>query len=172
MRFVAGATGVLILISAPVFGALIESLQIPSDGSTVYTSSVLQSGRLFDVVVSGLYRYDVGEPGEFADAQYREDDNNRYTIRFNSVEFDGVRLNANLFDLPNHTYTYYWTGDGSTLAFRIYDEPGGYGDNAGFLQADIHDNAVPEPSTLTLLISCAVAGLSIGVGCWRRRNRA
>jgi hypothetical protein len=92
----------------------------------------------YSIKVTGTYRYDVGEPGEFADAQYREDDNNRWTIRWNSVEFNGIRLSAyNTSFNENHTYTFFVSGTGQPMTFRIYDGPGTYGDNVGNLMATI-----------------------------------
>lgn len=134
--------------------SMIESIQIPSDGSSVYTVNTLLNDILYKVVISGLYRYDVGEPGEFADAQYREDDNDKYSIRYNSVGFNGIRLDADIFDLPNHTHTFSLLGSGGNLSLRIYDEPNSYSDNEGFLDAEIYE--VPEPITLLLLSTGAL----------------
>lgn len=112
---------------------------------------MLQADARYAIVITGLYRYDRGEPGEFADAQYREDDQDRYSIRWNSVEFNAVRLNADVFDLPSHTYTFFLDGLGAWMRFRIYDEPGRYGDNDGGLTAAVYavspgGQPVPSPT--------------------------
>jgi len=126
----------LLVFSSPIEPPL-DQIVIPADGTSVQSNINLESNVTYSIVITGTYRYDVGEPGEFADAQYREDDNNQWTIRWNSVEFNGIRLTADRFDLTNHTYTFYVTGQGQHIAFRIYDEPGTYGDNEGSLTATI-----------------------------------
>ncbi len=148
---------------------------------------VLDKYVRYAIVVTGIYRYDVGEPGEFADAQYREDDNNLWTIRWNSVEFNGIGLPANIFDLENHTYTFYVTGQGSPMTFRMYDEPNTYGDNQGELIATIYayqdgidydpyanyvlsyqvggvENTHTNPATVLGPPSCGTFDLSLGGG--------
>jgi murein DD-endopeptidase MepM/ murein hydrolase activator NlpD len=112
-------------------------LEIPASGEIVETTVKLDMASRYTLVVSGTYRYDVGEPGEFADAQFREDDNDAYSIRWNSVEIDGVASTADTFDLVNHSYGYYIIGTGSVLQLRIVDEPNAYGDNAGSLTATL-----------------------------------
>jgi len=157
----------LLLAGGTTFGqTYLESVDIPSDGATVSTVNTLTGGWLYDVIVSGVFRYDVGEPGEFSDAQYTEDDNDQWTLRINRVEFDGVALNADILDLPTHTYTYHWVGTGSDLDFRIWDEPApeAYYDNEGSLLADVYFIATPEPSTFALL---GMAGLGL---LWYRRR--
>jgi len=138
-------TGVLILtLSPPAIATEMpdnmrtaEQIIIPSDGTLVQSSLILQTGIVYTVEITGVYRYDVGESGEFADAQYREDDNDHWTIRYNSVEFDGQRLSATESDLPGHTYRFLITGHGQALRLQIYDDPWAYYDNAGFLTAKL-----------------------------------
>jgi hypothetical protein len=83
----------------------LDRVIIPADGTIVESDLTLASHVRYSIIVTGTYRYDVGESGEFADAQYREDDNDQWTIRWNSVEFDGIRLAAGFFDLEHHMYT-------------------------------------------------------------------
>jgi len=118
-------------------GDFLDQITIPATGAIVESNLVLVSDVRYVIVVTGTYRYDVGEPGEFADAQYREDDNDQWTIQWNSVEFDGIRLTANVFDVEHHAYTFYITGQGQRMTFRIYDDSGAYGDNEGSLTATI-----------------------------------
>jgi hypothetical protein len=110
---------------------------IPAKGEVVTSSLVLTSGVRFSVVITGVYRYDVAEGGQLADAQYREDDNHLWSVRWNSVEFDGIGLDAYRGDVLTHTYIYYVLGQGNPLTLRMYDEPGRYGDNTGSLTATI-----------------------------------
>jgi hypothetical protein len=116
----------------------LDQITIPANGNIVESNIFLEAHIRYTIVVTGLYRYDIGEPGEYADAQYREDDNDQWTIRFNSVEFDGNRLSASKSDLGNHTYIFYVTGQGQQMTFRIYDEPGSYSDNDGYLTATLY----------------------------------
>lgn len=114
----------------------VEEIQIPSTGAVVQ-SSPLKEDALYKVVITGLFRYDEGEPGEFADAQYREDDNDQF-VRYNNVQFNNERPDADISDLPNHTYSFWYTGTGDVIAFRIYDsDPSAYNDNEGALTAKI-----------------------------------
>lgn len=126
----------LFIFSSPIEPPL-DQIVIPADGTLVQSNINLESNVTYSIVITGTYRYDMGEPGEFADAQYRENDNDQWTIRWNSVEFNGTRLTANTLDLTNHTYTFYVTGQGQHMSFRIYDQPGTYGDNEGSLTATI-----------------------------------
>jgi hypothetical protein len=128
--------------------SLVEQLTIPSDGTVIESVNSLALDTPYLIVITGTYRYDVGEPGEFADAQYREDDNDRWTIRWNSVEFDGVGLPATNSNLENHTYRYYVTGRDRRIKFRIYDLPEEYGDNEGSLAVMIYSLSSPIDSTV------------------------
>lgn len=165
----------------------LDQILIPADGTVVESTVNLENNVRYSIIVTGTYRYDVGEPGEFADAQYREDDNDQWTIRWNSVEFDGIRLTANVFDLDNHTYTFHVTGTGQPMTFRIYDDPGTYGDNEGSLTATIYPfqpgvdrdpyanivlgyealgsgNTHTDPATVLGPPSCGTFDLSLGGG--------
>jgi hypothetical protein len=116
----------------------LDQITIPATGGIAESNLVLENNVRYVIVITGIYRYDVGEPGEFADAQYQEDDNDQWTIRNNLVEFDGIRLTANTFDLEHHTYHFFVTGQGHQIALRIYDVPGSYSDNDGILTATIY----------------------------------
>ena len=128
-----GVATIIEILSPPGF------VIIPANGAVVESNVDLLEGIEYEIVIEGVYRYDSGEPGEFADAQYREDDNNRWTIRFNSVELDGVRLTADIFDLENHRYVFHVVGKGQPMTFRIYDSR--HSDNDGSLTATI---AIPD----------------------------
>lgn len=118
--------------------APIESITIPASGEVVTTQEVLNGNLRYTLIVEGTYRYDTGEPGEFADAQYREDDNDHFSIRWNSVEINGAAPAADTHDLLNHRYSYFIVGNSQSLQLRIVDESDSYGDNAGELVATLY----------------------------------
>lgn len=115
----------------------------PKDtGSAVYSSIILEKDCKYKIVVSGVYQFSVNIDYGYADTQYRMDSFGQYTQRFNSIEFNGERVNADISDVDNHRYTFYWIGDGNTVKFSIYDyvdnSRGAYDDNAGTLKVEIY----------------------------------
>ena len=116
----------------------LDVIIVPATGSIVQSAITLTQGVHYMAVVTGTYRYNVGEPGEFADAQYREDHHDEWTIRWNSVEFNGVGLDAAKLDRAAHRYVFFVAGNGEWLTLRIYDQPGTYGDNAGSLTVELY----------------------------------
>lgn len=126
---------------------LVDQLQIQSNGVVVSSNSNLTQGVKYSLIVQGTYRYDTGEPGEFADAQYREDDNDNWTILNNQFLINGASLQANVADFNNHRYVYHVVGSGEKIIFQIFDlnEDGNpaYADNDGFLQVQIYAGTVP-----------------------------
>lgn len=118
--------------------SFIETIEIPADGTTTQSVAVLDDSAVYRLVISGLYRYDEGERGEFADAQFREDDRDEYSIRYNSVAFDGERLDAALAesDPEQHSFVFYVSGSGAPLSLGISDD--NYRDNEGSLVAELY----------------------------------
>lgn len=132
----------------------------PKDtGSSVESSIVLEKGREYRIVVSGVFQFRRDWDWGFADAQFQMGKGNAYTHAFNSIEFNGERASAAVSDVENHTYTYYRTGDGEKIKFSIFDclttgERGGYDDNTGALRVEIYPatalsvTKVPSPHTI------------------------
>lgn len=101
-------------LTVPAFG--------PKDtGASVNSSIALESGSGYKIVVSGTYQFKVGADWGYADAQYRMGAGKSYNQPFNSIEFDGERVKANIDDVANHTYTFFKTGSGKKLRLSIYD---------------------------------------------------
>ncbi len=123
-------------LSIPAFG--------PKDTGTYVNSSIaLESGFEYKIVIFGTYQFKTGVDWGYADAQYRMGVGKVYNQAFNSIEFDGVRVSADVSDVANHTYTFFKTGDGKKLKLSIYDtyttgERGEYDNNAGSLRAEIY----------------------------------
>jgi len=137
-----------VVLSSPLpQSQFVDQVDIPSTGQTVASNVILASQKKYAIVITGIYRYDIGEVGQLADAQYREDDLGQWRIRYNAVQFNGSRLSADSFDLANHSYTFNVMGSGQAINFRIYDDPWGYDDNEGSLTAAIYavDNNEPTP---------------------------
>ncbi|MBU4492539.1 MAG: DUF11 domain-containing protein [Euryarchaeota archaeon] len=123
-------------LTVPAFG--------PKDtGTSVNSSIALESGSEYKIIVSGTYQFKVGADWGYADAQYRMGAGKSYNQPFNSIEFDGERVKANIDDVANHTYTFFKTGSGKKLRLSIYDtyttgERGEYDNNAGSLKVEIY----------------------------------
>lgn len=128
--------GALEILSIPAFG--------PRDtGTSVKSSTVLESGSEYLIIVSGTYQFKTGVDWGYADAQYRMGAGRVYNQAFNSIEFDGERLSADTGDVANHTYKFYRKGNGRKLVLSIYDatttgERGDYDNNAGNLKVEIY----------------------------------
>ena len=123
------------VFNVPAFG--------PDDtGTSVYSSIVLENDVMYRIVVSGTYQFKLGVDWSYADAQYRMGAGKKYTQEFNSIEFDGVLVSAEIYDIDNHTHTFYLIGNGDEVRFSIYDtyvtgERGDYSNNVGSLKVEI-----------------------------------
>ncbi len=133
---------------APAAAAPLDTLTVPAfgpaaTGSSVDSSIVLDSGAEYRMVVSGIFQFKTGVDWGYADAQYRMGAGRVYSQAFNSIEFDGERVSADISDVVNHTYTFYRKGSGKKLRLSIYDtttmgERGDYDNNAGNLKVEIY----------------------------------
>ncbi|MCB0016224.1 MAG: M23 family metallopeptidase [Anaerolineales bacterium] len=119
----------------------LEEITIPANGNTVYTTISLEAEIHYSVTISGTFRYDAGDPFDFADAQYHTQNNISWN-RGNWVAFNGIRLDANNRDLDNHVHKFFITGKGQPLSLRIIDT--NYGDNSGQLVAIVSKCAADE----------------------------
>lgn len=138
----------LMMIASIASGMPLATIEVPAfgpqdTGSSIYSSIVLEKDCEYKIVVAGVYQFKVGTDWGYADAQYRMGAGHKYTQRFNSIEFDGERVNADVSDVENHTYTFYRIGNGTKLRFSIFDcyttgERGGYDDNAGSLKIEMY----------------------------------
>ncbi len=163
----------------------LDQIIIPSSGTTVESAINLESNVRYSIVVTGTFRYDIdNNPSRTADAQYYTHDFVTWH-RLNYVRFDNIRLDANIFDLDNHTHTFYVTGKGQPLSLSIYDT--NYSDNTGSLTATIYpyqqgvdrdpyanivlgfqalgsSNTHTDPATVLGPPSCGTFDLSLGGG--------
>ena len=120
MRRIIGAlivVGILVVIPAGVQAQRsdtpVDTVYVPAfgpkdTGSIVYSSIILEKDCKYKIVVSGVYQFNVNMDYGYADAQYRMDSSGQYTQRFNSIEFNGERVNADISDIDNHRYTFYY----------------------------------------------------------------
>ncbi len=128
--------------------AALDTLNVPAfgqkdTGSYVNSSIVLESGAEYSIVISGTFQFKTGVDWGYADAQYRMGAGRNYNQPFNSIEFDGERLSADVSDIASHTYTFNRKGNGSKVRFSIYDtyttgQRGDYDNNAGYLKVEIY----------------------------------
>ncbi len=137
-----------LFLAAPAAAAPLDTLTVPAfgpagTGSSVDSSIVLESGAEYSIVVTGTFQFKTGVDWGYADAQYRMGAGKVYTQTFNSIEFDGERVSADIGDAATHTYTFYRKGSGKKIKFSIYDittlgERGDYDNNAGSLKVEIY----------------------------------
>ena len=131
-------------------------------GSSVESSIVLEKGAEYSFVVTGTFQFKTGVDWSYADAQYRMGAGKVYSQAFNSVEFDGQRVSADMSDVANHTYTFFRKGSGAKIKFSIYDttttgERGDYDNNAGNLKVEIY-----MLDTLSLIRSASPEATELG----------
>lgn len=141
-------TGAVTTVSVPMFFRVArheyvprpgtEIIEIPSDGRTVSSMTVLRSGHRYGLEIFGVYRYDIGEPGQLADAEHIELDDHSWKPNKNiSIGGSAGPVVNDGFSLARHAYTYIIHGDARPIALQIRDI--GYTDNHGFLYGRIVD---------------------------------
>ena len=139
---------------------LLETVAVPSNGSTVLSTNVLENGVTYILKASGTYTYwpaQLPEAG-IADAEYslRPEGNNNPGPgpqwisgddldspweNYLEVKVDGNPVDWGLFN-TDHVYEIVLVGTGSQVDFRILDSY--YPDNSGELQVEIY-KCVCEP---------------------------
>ncbi len=129
--------------TAPLDTITVMAFGPASTGSSVESSVILESGAEYSIVVTGTFQFKTGVDWGYADAQYRMGAGKVYSQAFNSIEFDGERVTADISDVATHTYTFYRKGIGKKIKFSIYDittlgERGDYDNNAGSLKVEIY----------------------------------
>ncbi len=129
--------------TAPLDTLTVMAFGPASTGSSVEPSVILESGAEYSIVVTGTFQFKTGVDWGYADAQYRMGAGKVYTQAFNSIEFDGERVTADISDVATHTYTFNRKGSGRKIKFSIYDittlgERGDYDNNAGSLKVEIY----------------------------------
>jgi len=152
---------VLVATITTAHAAVIQTIAIPTDGTTV-SSTTLASGINYILEVSGFFN--VGG-GNQADAEYYDFGNPK---DFNGAVDIGVSVDQTPFDWgaysPTHVYSGVIMGTGVAVDFSYADtEPGDNEDKPLSLTI----SAVPEPTSL-LLLSSAVGGLVV----FRKRVKA
>jgi uncharacterized repeat protein (TIGR01451 family) len=151
----------------PASAAVLDTFNVPAfgpkdTGTSINSSVVLESDSEYMIVVSGTYQFKTGVDWGYADAQFRMGAGRNYNQPFNSIEFDGERLSADVSDIANHTYTFYRKGNGSKVRFSIYDtsttgERGDYDNNAGYLKVEIY-----RLDTISLTKSVSPQSIELG----------
>ncbi|MEM5774664.1 MAG: hypothetical protein AAGU05_06640, partial [Anaerolineaceae bacterium] len=137
---------------------LIDTIIVPSNGVTVTSTAVLVSGVSYELEASGTYKFvnwatatipDLG----YADARFSYRIPSSYNSTGSPAWIDGANLipgypnylqiwvNGNSFTWgtgysETHTYVSNFTGQGSTVSFKIVDNA--YGDNVGSLTVKIY----------------------------------
>lgn len=138
----------------PLDNLAVETLTIPSDGSTVRTAGTYSSNSAYRIEVSGTYRWGICDsfycPGgsacnyqRWGDAEYLTDDcwNSDYEDFFGvdiSVVVDGEHVDWGPFS-SDHVYSMEVNGRNAPFSFQIADCSSCYGDNAGTLTVTIYE---------------------------------
>lgn len=149
---------------------LVETLQIPSDGTEI-TSLPLAAGSIYRVEVLGTYVWGGCDPGgcpggagcgyqRFGDAEVQSDD--CWQTAFHDQAWSVITLHVDDQDLDwrrygtdEHHYARVHDGDGSPLRFRIHDFcEGCYLDNSGELEVRIWE-LPDDPRVWPNAMSCA-----------------
>lgn len=137
----------------------LETVTVPSNGSTVYSANVLKSGVKYILEASGTYTYwpaQLPDAG-IADAKYSLRPQGSYNpgpgprwisgddlplpwTNYLEVLVDSGPVSWGTLN-PDHIYYLLLDGTGSTAGFRILDSY--YGDNSGSLQVDIYKCVCP-----------------------------
>lgn len=120
---------------------LVETITVAPTGES-FDSLTLQTGQLYELVVSGTYTYNV--ESEWADAEYflqqgviiKGDTEYPTFPNILDLSINGPETNQDWGVYQStHVYTKEWTGTGEPLSFAIYDTY--YSDNVGFLTVEI-----------------------------------
>lgn len=120
---------------------LVQTLSVLPTGETI-DSMPLQTGQLYELIVSGTYIYDL--EGDWADAEYfvQQDVIIKGDTEYPSfpnildLSINGPSINQDWGVYQStHIYTKEWTGNGEALSFAIYDSF--YDDNVGSLTVEI-----------------------------------
>jgi hypothetical protein len=130
--------------------SLLETLQIPSDGSKVSSTIALQNGASYKIIVSGIYSTASPVQSNQQDAMYASHDNWATHLTGQSgLYIDRWTLGSKQWGNydPDHIYQYTLTGNGSKINFYINDPS--YNDNAGSLTVQILGTPVAPQSTPT-----------------------
>ncbi len=172
----------------PVSAGTLTTLWIPATSADGAWTPVLQSDQEYKFVATGTYYFNVSR-SEPSDAEWSlawgteewsevfkygtpEEDVLDIVLDGLSVDWlgstDGTNWAPHTFS-PDHTYVYYYTGNGQPVHLWIADQTpydgDYYDDNSGGLTVEIE--VVPEPSGLVALV-CGLSG--VGAMMWRRRQ--
>ncbi len=131
---------------------LLETKTVPTDGSTVSTTTTLQSGKWYMFKATGTFH--IGSPGDgLADAEYGNFSNppsSLIDLTDTGVDF-GIGINDTTNDSdkapfwggysPTHTYYAYVQGTGATATLKYHDN--NYPDNTGSLTVQVYEVTAP-----------------------------
>ncbi|MEX0933535.1 MAG: DUF642 domain-containing protein, partial [Candidatus Paceibacterota bacterium] len=117
----------------------VETLSVDSESNTGTDSSALTSGDMYLVQVSGTYKF--GDTNRRADAEYSSETGDWTDAGEPHGDKLDLLIDGNLQNwgayTSTHTYYTFIEGDGSTVNFRIDDEP--RTDNDGMLTVKIYE---------------------------------
>lgn len=122
---------------------LVDTVHVPSDGSTVSSSVSLETGKPYSFKASGTFTYN--NAGDWADAEWYlknsvivkgdTEGSQPYVL---DISVDGYSINRDWGDYSaEHIYYLQFTGTGSSADFSIYDSY--YPDNSGSLTVEIYE---------------------------------
>ncbi len=133
---------------------LVDTVLVPSNGATVYSSAVLESGVTYEMVASGTYKFVNWADAGIADARCSLRIPGSYNSTGSITWIDGALFPGSLqyylqvwvggsyvewgtgCETVTHTYTSTLTGAGTTTSFKIWDNA--YGDNSGSIEVKIY----------------------------------
>lgn len=133
--------------AANTTNSVLETLQVPSDGSRVSSTIALQNGVNYEIVVSGIYYTGTPIQNNQADAMYASHDQwVTHVTDQSGLYIDSWNLGSKQWGdyNSNHIYRYSLAGNGSQVNFWIYSSS--YHDNSGSLTIQILGSIVAPQS--------------------------
>lgn len=149
IMFAVLALGLIQIRSVSAEETLIWTGDIPSDGTPVTTSVVLEAGREYRIVAKEIFWYNYPENLE-ADAQYYSTipgdwnwaDFQPAPDGHSFLQINGADINWGPFSNGDtgHTYSIFYTGTGAAITFQIVDWiDGDYSNNYCHLPVEIYE---------------------------------
>ncbi len=129
----------------PLSYQVVESFQVPVNGSAVASTTVLNSGEIYRLRVSGTFIISTGSNLD-GDAEYYDFGNLPSSVKDTVPGVDnGIGIDDSIVDSnktpkwgpfsANHSYMIDFSGKGQTISANLHD--GNYSNNAGSLTLEI-----------------------------------
>lgn len=142
-----GLCGALLFTSGLALGSILlsdrdpalERVELPSNGHSLLSRTILEEGKFYSVVVSGQFNYNLNQPESWADAQSSYYQRTGDWVSAYWFSIDSQKVIAQQADPANHLYLFYVQGTDRPVKFRIEERrETEYENNRGSLQVAIY----------------------------------